>query len=264
VGPDVVLMIDDEQDRINVGHTLDFVRAYRALGGCVRLEYAPAWLWRNSGQPDLRPLAAAGLAIVSSDYSTGGHADNGPGWAPYGGITPTIWQWTSTQAFNGQRVDFNVFKGSPAQLASLLSTKDNAMADTDDPAAWIKDFIETGHRGGQPSTASPPGYTAIPNNVIGGLIGKTQQDALRAANGTALIVSTLAGMQTTINGLSVALKALAAGGTSVDTGLVLAAIAKASADESLIVSALHDELDALHRQIAAGAAAEAAALATAQ
>lgn len=120
VGPRTPLMIDDEQNVIVVGHTLQFVAAYRAAGGTVRLEYAPQWVWHDSGEPDLRPLAAAGLSIVSSNYPAAGYTDAGPGWTPYGGITPAIWQYTSRQPFGGKAVDFNAFRGTVADLRRLL------------------------------------------------------------------------------------------------------------------------------------------------
>jgi hypothetical protein len=120
VGPNVALMIDDEQGVINVGHTLAFVAPYRKLGGRVVLEYAPRWVWQNSGSPDLRPLAAAGLSLVSSSYPSAGYTDSGPGWVAYGGVTPVIWQYSDKQAFGGQRVDFNAYRGTAAQLRALL------------------------------------------------------------------------------------------------------------------------------------------------
>lgn len=118
VGRGVPLMIDDEQGVINVPHTVAFIQAYRKLGGLVNREYAPPWVWRNSGQPDLRPIANLGFTFVSS-YYVAGYGDGGPGWASYGGITPSEWQWTSKAAFNGQKVDMNAFRGTVDQLKQL-------------------------------------------------------------------------------------------------------------------------------------------------
>jgi len=131
IGPHVPVMIDDEQGRIDVGHTLAFVAAYRALGGSVVLEYAPHWLWDSSGRPDLRPLTAAGLSLISSAYPAGGYplTDNGPGWAPYGGVTPAIWQYTDKQQFGGQHVDFNAIRGTAQDLRALLGLGGTDMAD---------------------------------------------------------------------------------------------------------------------------------------
>jgi lysozyme len=115
------LMIDDEQNVINVAHTLAFINAYRALGGRVILEYAPQWVWANSGRPDLRPIVSAGLAIVSSNYPAAGYSDSGPGWGTYGGITPLIWQYTDKRSFNGFAIDFNGFRGTLDQLRALFA-----------------------------------------------------------------------------------------------------------------------------------------------
>ena len=120
VGPATPLMIDDEDtgDGLSIPRTLQFVQAYRALGGTVTLEYLPRWFWAGHGAPDLRPLAAAGLSIVSSNYTA--YSDTGPGWNPYGGVTPAIWQYTSTLPFNGYPCDFNAFKGTVTQLRALF------------------------------------------------------------------------------------------------------------------------------------------------
>jgi len=121
VGPGVPLMIDDEDptDGLSLGRTLAFVQAYRALGGLVTLEYLPRWFWSNHGSPDLRPLAKAGLALVSSAYPRSGYTEQGVGWLPYGGVYPAIWQWSDAHPFNGQAVDFNAFKGTVEDLRVL-------------------------------------------------------------------------------------------------------------------------------------------------
>lgn len=121
VGPDVPLMIDDEdsEDGLSINRTLTFVTEYRRLGGTVTLEYLPRWFWSGHGSPDLRPLADAGLSLISSNYTT--YSDTGPGWSPYGGVTPSIWQYTSSQPFNGMNVDFNAFKGTVEQLRTLFT-----------------------------------------------------------------------------------------------------------------------------------------------
>lgn len=113
------LMIDDEQPTVSVTHTIDFVRAFRALGGRVGAEYLPHWTWDHAGQPDLRPLARAGLILISSHYTT--YSDTGPGWSSYGGVTPTVWQYTNHRALNGRYVDFNAYPGTAAQLLALIA-----------------------------------------------------------------------------------------------------------------------------------------------
>ena len=132
VGHGVPLMVDEEQPTISVGHTIAFVTEYRRIGGLVPLEYLPRWTWEASGKPDLRPLAKAGLLLVASDYVP---ADSitlaGKAWQAYGGVAPTIVQYTSKHLFNGQLVDFNRFPGSLDMLLGLLQLGDDMANLTD-------------------------------------------------------------------------------------------------------------------------------------
>jgi len=222
---DTPLMIDDEQQRIVVSHTLAFVRAYRALGGRVVLEYAPEWVWRNSGRPNLAPLVEAGLHIVSSRYTV--YSDTGPGWSPYGGITPTVWQYADNRPFNGRRVDFNAFHGTAADFAALIAgTPTTTPPEEDDdmtPAQEAKltdllnivtglahgvDKVTVHDRDGQLSLAG-----------LYQRIGQTQVlEQVQAQSATLTAIAT----------------ALASSGGNPDTAPVLAAI-----------SGLHDQLAAL-------------------
>jgi peptidoglycan hydrolase-like protein with peptidoglycan-binding domain len=110
---------------------LAFLDAAKALGLRFRLVYLPRWYWARIGSPDLAPLAARGLALVSSGYphpSAGsaaatyaaGGGDAGEGWAPYGGMTPALWQFADDALEGGHKVDMNAFRGSTAQLAAFL------------------------------------------------------------------------------------------------------------------------------------------------
>lgn len=117
------LMIDAENPKVKttISMILSFVTQYRRLGGVVHLVYLPRWYWQSHlGSPDLRPLARAGLQLVSSDYTT--YSDNGPGWAKYGNVAPLVWQYTDALSYGGQHIDFNAFKGSVAQLRNVLMT----------------------------------------------------------------------------------------------------------------------------------------------
>lgn len=121
VGPGVAVMIDCEPvgtSKPTVADCVTFANAYRALGGLVKLVYFPHWYWIELGQPDLTPLKAAGLSLISSAYTT--YSDTGEGWNSYGGITPVLWQWTDKQSYSGANVDFNAFKGTAGELAGLL------------------------------------------------------------------------------------------------------------------------------------------------
>jgi len=92
--------------------TLKFIEALHRLGGRVWSAYIPRWYWSQIGG-DLRLLEASGAVLISSNYTA--YSDNGPGWQAYGGVTPTIWQFTSTP------LDKNAFKGSASELASLIN-----------------------------------------------------------------------------------------------------------------------------------------------
>src|SRR6516225_9558777 len=103
VGSEVPLMIDCEAEYNSngtlasapqVSDIVDFVNEYRALGGKTYLLYLPHWYWQGDmGQASLAPVINLGMLLVSSDYTA--YSDTGPGWAPYGGMTPIIWQYTS-------------------------------------------------------------------------------------------------------------------------------------------------------------------------
>jgi len=112
------MMWDAEAAGATVPRLLELTSRYRALGGVASLVYLPRWWWRDHpGAPDLTPLARAGLALISSDY------DNRPpdGWQAYGGVTPAVWQFTSTRPFNGQLCDFNRYPGTVEQLRALFA-----------------------------------------------------------------------------------------------------------------------------------------------
>jgi hypothetical protein len=88
--------------------------AQQSGGGRVTLVYLPEWYWSGHiGSPDLTPIAQRGAALISSDYTP--YTDNGPGWQPYGGMTPVLWQWTSTP------LDTNAYKGTQDQLRAVFN-----------------------------------------------------------------------------------------------------------------------------------------------
>jgi len=115
---------------------LAFADAYaqRGGGGRVTLAYIPKWYWSGQwGSPSLSGVESRGMGLISSEYTT--YSDNGPGWQPYGGMTPVIWQYTSTP------LDTNAFKGTQAELGQLFTygtRGDDDMALTDDDKAWLK------------------------------------------------------------------------------------------------------------------------------
>jgi hypothetical protein len=118
IGRDVPAMWDVEAGSGSIANLLAVHDAYTTLGGRATLAYVPQWYWGQIGRPDLRPLTARGLALISSAYTA--YSDAGIGWKPYGGITPDIWQYTSSGPLNGHRVDMNAFRGTVAELRKLF------------------------------------------------------------------------------------------------------------------------------------------------
>lgn len=126
----VPLMLDIERrydpangidSRPTLADTCEFIDEYRQAGGICNLVYLPHWYWQDYMKSvSLQPLRDRHMWLVSSNYTT--YSDSGPGWASYGGMTPKIWQYTSTKSFGGQAtVDFNAYKGTVQQLQSLAA-----------------------------------------------------------------------------------------------------------------------------------------------
>lgn len=104
----------------HIGDATAFCDRLRQRGGVCNLVYLPRWYWGNLGQPSLQALIDRHLHLVSSQYTP--YSDSGPGWAPYGGMVPAVWQYTSTLSTGGfSQVDANAFKGTFAQLQALVA-----------------------------------------------------------------------------------------------------------------------------------------------
>lgn len=114
----------------NLPFVLSVIDAMHERGLNVRLVYMPHWYWQQIGSPDLTPLSSRGVGVVSSAYPRSGPlavaagyaadgGDAGSGWAPYGGVTPVLWQFTDAGT-EQQNIDFNAFRGTIDQLAALL------------------------------------------------------------------------------------------------------------------------------------------------
>lgn len=120
-------MFDWEANGGDLANYYAVATAFNAAGVNVGVGYCPQWYWDEVGGGD---LSQAG-ALVSSAYPGGtGYAsviyanaggDSGEGWNPYGGVTPTCWQFTDQALIAGLSMDCNAFKGTPDQLAQLFS-----------------------------------------------------------------------------------------------------------------------------------------------
>jgi Glycosyl hydrolases family 25/Putative peptidoglycan binding domain len=121
----IPLMVDFEPttgSNPGIADAVAFINQYRAQGGITYLLYLPRWYWAQLGQPSLYKLSELGMLLVSSEYGIG-YSDKGHGWAAYGGMTPAVWQYTDNATLNGVHpVDYNAFKGSADDLASLATT----------------------------------------------------------------------------------------------------------------------------------------------
>lgn len=161
VGPGVPMMIDFEPEfdangqpvsEPSLADAIAFRDTYRSLGGLVRLVYLPHWYWAGHlGAPSLAPLADLGL--VASDYTT--YSDSGPGWAPYGGLTPAVWQWTDRQPYSGRLLDFNAFRGTVDQFRALLGLTQQSPQEapvTPDEMEALAQWIENRKVGVIPAT----------------------------------------------------------------------------------------------------------------
>jgi len=119
------LMLDFEpagSSAPQLADAMSFTDDYRKAGGIINLVYLPHWYWLQLGAPDLKPLRDRGMLLVSSAYPGGYPGDHGSGWDSYGGMSPVIWQYTASQALHGQRVDYNAYRGTLAELESLVRT----------------------------------------------------------------------------------------------------------------------------------------------
>lgn len=152
------LMLDWEPEpQINSFPTMtdaqEFIDEYRKLGGTIYLLYFPKWYWeQHLHSPSLKPMIDRGMLLVSSVYTQYTDASTGAGWQPYGGMTPTVWQYTSTLSFNGHQVDFNAFRGSYAGKQDAASI-----------AACLKEFESLTKTGKLP--VDPPNHpqVVVPN-----------------------------------------------------------------------------------------------------
>ena len=137
---DTPLMVDVEitgDSHPSLRDTTTFIDAFRKLGGTTHLVYFPHWYWEQRGSPSLKPLSNRHMRLVSSAYTKYSDDSSGTGWVGYGGMTPAVWQYSSSVPFNGMKIDFNAYRGSHPGKQS-----DAAVADT---VEQFKSIVATGH-----------------------------------------------------------------------------------------------------------------------
>lgn len=140
VDPSLVVMLDSEDG--NLLQQLEVADAMDALGLHVRIDYLARSYWAEIGSPDLAaPFGSRGLALVNAAYPTAAAGtpaglypgDGSTGWNQYGGIDPTLWQFTNAADEDGQRIDVSAFRGSLAQLQALFNSAPAAPAPAPTP-----------------------------------------------------------------------------------------------------------------------------------
>lgn len=164
---------------------LRFKKALEALGGRVWSVYYPQWYLGLTGGS----LDVLGVPIVASQYRSY-EENNWPG--SYGGITPIIWQYTSTP------VDMNAFKGTADQLSALITGDDVTPDDIKAIAKAVYEYSEESvNINGKPYQASL-GQLAhgshVSTNDPNGLVLKA----------LANLQASVAALYTKVDGLSVA------------------------------------------------------------
>ena len=151
VGSKVAVMADVETQtqtgsKPTLQQNVEFIQAFRKLGGVIHVNYLPQWYWSSVwGSPDLVPLKDLGIVLVSSNYSA---VSGGAGWAPYGGWTPTIWQYSDDISLHGVSCDFNVFLGSGGTDVATLVEEFKSVVTTGslpDPSTW-HELVTTGDK----------------------------------------------------------------------------------------------------------------------
>lgn len=164
------LMLDLEPIKDKLGNYISkplvadataFVDRYRTRGGTCYVLYLPRWYWAEIGSPSLQPFIDRRMVLVSSDYTaTYTDAGSGAGWLSYGGMTPTVWQYTNAQALNGMAVDYNAFRGTLDQLKLLVN--EGSRPRTGD-ALIATAAHELGYKEG-PTTPYGTWYASLPGN----------------------------------------------------------------------------------------------------
>jgi len=234
-----------QYDNVQAGKGIDCAHRLRDRLGWQVLLYASRGQYGGT-------LTGWDGPLINADYRRGpGYPGDGwtsyngqpAGWAPYSGKTPAMLQYTSSATVAGLTTcDVNAYRGTVEHLRALIGGDMTNLGFSD--------------LDGQ--------YLCAREEAMVGLIpvrmGPEQGRALPFVEAVKRIDTGVAGLLKQLEALSAAFTALAAGGTSLDTAAVLAAVKDAGNTESAAVAALHDQVAALHAQLAAAAQAEASAL----
>ena len=135
-------MLDFESNSGDMSNFWNVVRAFNNAGVHISLSYIPRWYWQQIGSPDLSQVPG----LIASDYVGGsGYASNlypgdgSPYWAPYGGATPQLLQFTDAAQIGTLAVDCNAFQGTLDQLIALFQGE--SMTQPDPTAATLNQIL---------------------------------------------------------------------------------------------------------------------------
>lgn len=210
----IPVMLDWEQGSGNIANLIVTLNAFRTAGLRVVLGYLPRWYWQQTGGGDLRPL---GVALVSSRYPSA--ALGVPAqiyryvtqdtWSGYGGLNPTILQFTDRATVAGVQVDANAFLGTRDQLATLLGA--GAVSHFEPTASIPEDDVAW-------TDKLPDYYTGDPNDTMfaGDAVAWGTAHAANARDAAREAVSRVVALENKIDGLAARIAAsspvVAAGG----------------------------------------------------
>ncbi|MDD3523674.1 MAG: glycoside hydrolase family 25 protein [Candidatus Cloacimonetes bacterium] len=121
----IPVALDWEANGGNVSNLRNVLAAFKAAGLRVPLLYAPRWYWSQVGGGD---LAGMGVPLWASRYvTTDGTASQiynsvpSSYWAAYGGLSPSILQFSSSANVAGfASMDVNAYLGDIGQLRALI------------------------------------------------------------------------------------------------------------------------------------------------
>lgn len=110
----------------------------------VPIAYAPNWVYGSKVSGLHYPLWSSAYVTGSGGFKALYPGDDSSRWDSYGGVTPTILQYTSSATIGGQSTcDANAFRGTLEQLTRRLAPGWSTMATLDsDDKKWLMQTLD--------------------------------------------------------------------------------------------------------------------------